>query len=82
MSSVMAFEVGELYSGSWSTNGGWSNDTSGPVIESVNPATGELLGRVRTATAADYERMSAKQASRKELRDMLTLLQEDPLSTR
>jgi aldehyde dehydrogenase (NAD+) len=27
------------------------------VIESINPATGELLGRVRTATDADYERI-------------------------
>lgn len=52
-----ALELGELYSGSWSASGGWSNDTLAPVIESVNPATGELLGRVRTATAADYERI-------------------------
>ena len=57
MSSAMALTLGELYSGSWSANGGWSNDTGGPVIESINPATGELLGRVRTATAADYERI-------------------------
>ncbi|MGH8176628.1 MAG: L-piperidine-6-carboxylate dehydrogenase, partial [Steroidobacter sp.] len=38
--------------------------TSGPIIESINPATGELLGRVRSATAADYERVivSARKA--------------------
>jgi aldehyde dehydrogenase (NAD+) len=57
MSTALAFEVGELYSGSWSASGGWSNDTSGSIIESINPATGELLGRVRTATPADYERI-------------------------
>jgi aldehyde dehydrogenase (NAD+) len=59
MNSVAeALELGgELYAGSWSANGGWSNDSTGPVIESVNPATGELLGRVRTATAEDYERI-------------------------
>jgi len=55
--SVSALELGELYSGSWSANGGWSNDTEGPIIASINPATGDLLGRVRTATTADYERI-------------------------
>ena len=35
----------ELNSGAWSQDGGWSKDTTGPVIESINPATGELLGR-------------------------------------
>jgi aldehyde dehydrogenase (NAD+) len=52
-----ALELGELNAGSWSADGGWSKDSSGPVIESVNPATGELLGRVQTASAADYERI-------------------------
>lgn len=50
-------ELGEMNSGSWSADGGWSADTSAPVIDSINPATGELLGRVRTASAADYERI-------------------------
>jgi aldehyde dehydrogenase (NAD+) len=50
-------ELGEMHSGAWSADGGWSKDTSGPVFESVNPTTGELLGRVRGATAADYERI-------------------------
>jgi aldehyde dehydrogenase (NAD+) len=49
--------ISELNSGAWSQDGGWSKDTAGPVIESINPATGELLGRVRSATAADYERV-------------------------
>jgi aldehyde dehydrogenase (NAD+) len=52
-----ALELGELYSGSWCATGGWSNDTNAPLIESINPATGELLGRVRAATSADYERI-------------------------
>jgi aldehyde dehydrogenase (NAD+) len=33
--------------------------TSGPVIESRNPATNEILARVPTATRADYERVIA-----------------------
>src|SRR5687767_1392777 len=49
--------LSELNSGVWSQDGGWSKDTTGPIIESINPATGELLGRVRSATAADYERV-------------------------
>lgn len=49
--------LSELNSGAWSQDGGWSKDTTGPIIESINPTTGELLGRVRSATAADYERV-------------------------
>jgi aldehyde dehydrogenase (NAD+) len=49
--------LSELNSGAWSQDGGWSKDATGPIIESINPATGELLGRVRSATAADYERV-------------------------
>ncbi|HET9445241.1 MAG TPA: aldehyde dehydrogenase family protein [Steroidobacteraceae bacterium] len=49
--------LSEINSGAWSQDGGWSQDTSGPIIESINPATGELLGKVRSATAADYERV-------------------------
>lgn len=52
-----SLELAEMNSGSWSADGGWSADTSAPVIDSINPATGELLGRVRTASAADYERI-------------------------
>jgi aldehyde dehydrogenase (NAD+) len=52
-----ALELSETNSGAWSDDGGWSKDTSGPVFDAVNPTTGELLGRVRSATAADYERI-------------------------
>ena len=45
---LSALDIGEINSGTWSADGGWSKDTSGPVIESINPATGELLGRVQT----------------------------------
>src|ERR671915_120823 len=61
---LSSLELAELNSGAWSQDGGWSQDTTGPVIDSINPATGELLGRVRSATAADYERVivSARKA--------------------
>ncbi|MEO1083995.1 MAG: aldehyde dehydrogenase family protein [Acidobacteriota bacterium] len=34
-------------------------ETSGEVLESIDPSTGEVLGRVRQATADDYERVAA-----------------------
>src|SRR3954471_446710 len=34
--------------------GDWSG--SGPLLDSVSPIDGEVIGRVRTATAEDYER--------------------------
>jgi aldehyde dehydrogenase (NAD+) len=43
----------------WSGDGGWLASANAPLIDSVNPATGERLAQVRAATAADYERMMA-----------------------
>ncbi len=40
------------YAGEWL-------DTEGPELISYNPANGEELGRVRTATVADYEKAVA-----------------------
>jgi aldehyde dehydrogenase (NAD+) len=56
---LSALGLSEVNSGAWAPGQGWSTDTSGPMIDSINPATGELLGRVRSATAADYERVIA-----------------------
>ncbi len=39
-------------------DGGWI-DTSGPVIESINPTTEEPIASVRTASSEDYERVAA-----------------------
>lgn len=52
-----ALDLDDSNAGVWSGDGGWSTESTGPVIESVNPTTGEVLARVRTATAADYERV-------------------------
>jgi aldehyde dehydrogenase (NAD+) len=45
----------EINAGTWAGSHGWSTDTSGPLIESTNPATGQRLAQVRGATPADYE---------------------------
>ncbi|MCC7199506.1 MAG: aldehyde dehydrogenase family protein, partial [Gammaproteobacteria bacterium] len=49
----------EINAGTWCGDGGWLADASAPLIESRCPATGEVLARVRCATAADYERVMA-----------------------
>jgi len=56
---LAALELHDINPGAWSADGGWSRDTPGPLIDSINPATGEVLARVQTATAADYERIIA-----------------------
>src|SRR6202042_2517104 len=47
----------DINAGTWSGSHGWSTDTSGPLIESINPATGQRLAQVRGATLADYEQV-------------------------
>ncbi|HSD74871.1 MAG TPA: aldehyde dehydrogenase family protein [Steroidobacteraceae bacterium] len=43
--------------GAWSGEHGWSNDSRGALINSVNPASNEVIAQVRCATAADYEQL-------------------------
>jgi aldehyde dehydrogenase (NAD+) len=43
--------------GTYFGNGEWSKTTDAGVIESVNPATGELIARVYSASRADYDRV-------------------------
>lgn len=44
--------------GVWDGERGWSRG-EGPVLETANPATGEVIARVGTANEADYERIIA-----------------------
>jgi aldehyde dehydrogenase (NAD+) len=53
-----ALAIEQTHSGAWTGDAGWLK-TSGDVIESVNPATGEVIAKVRAASAADYERVIA-----------------------
>ncbi len=52
---LKALGLGDINPGTWSGSNGWSKQIDGPMIESVNPATGKRLGSVRGATGADYE---------------------------
>src|ERR1700761_4054180 len=55
--TLAALGLDEMNAGTWSGSHGWSPLDSGPVIESLNPTTGQRLARVRGATPADYERV-------------------------
>ncbi|HEY4772617.1 MAG TPA: aldehyde dehydrogenase family protein [Steroidobacteraceae bacterium] len=48
-------EINQVHTGAWSGSIGWSNAAHGPQIAVKNPANGELIATVRSATLADYE---------------------------
>jgi aldehyde dehydrogenase (NAD+) len=64
--TLKALHLRALNPGAWSGIRGWSEQQSGPLIDSINPATGERLAQVRGATAEDYEHVmtAAAEAAR------------------
>jgi aldehyde dehydrogenase (NAD+) len=58
-----ALGLRDMNAGAWSGSHGWSADTSGPLIDSINPSTGKRLAQVRSATPADYEHILAAAVS-------------------
>jgi aldehyde dehydrogenase (NAD+) len=52
-----SLELKDINAGAWSGSHGWSTDTTGPLIDAINPATGQRLAQVRGATSDDYERV-------------------------
>jgi len=61
MSAALLQSLGltPLNAGTWSGHGGWLDDAQAKVIESVNPATGAVIARVRATTPAQYEQVMA-----------------------
>ncbi len=51
--------LGPVNAGTWSGAGGWLDDASARIIESINPTTGEVIARVRSTTPAQYEQVMA-----------------------
>jgi len=45
--------------GTWSSDGGWLSDPAAKRIDSVNPATGEVIASVLATTSAQYEQVMA-----------------------
>ena len=41
----------------------WVESPGGAEVESINPATGEVIARVRTGSLADYERVAGEASS-------------------
>ncbi|MBC8024930.1 MAG: hypothetical protein H7Y89_02975, partial [Steroidobacteraceae bacterium] len=41
--------IDSINAGAWSGTHGWTKDTAGAAITSVNPATGDTLAQVRAA---------------------------------
>jgi aldehyde dehydrogenase (NAD+) len=56
---LSALGLHDVNPGTWSGTQGWSRQTDGPLIDSINPATGRRLAQVRGATPADYEHVMA-----------------------
>ena len=56
---LRALGLRDINPGTWSGRQGWSKQTQGPIIESINPATGKRLAQVRGATPEDYEDVMA-----------------------
>jgi len=54
-SILAAFGLEAENPGTYSAKSGWLEDKKGRFLESYNPATGELLGKVRVTTEAEYE---------------------------
>jgi aldehyde dehydrogenase (NAD+) len=52
---LQALGLLDVNPGAWSGGRGWSTQKSGPLIESINPATAQRLAHVRGATLEDYE---------------------------
>jgi aldehyde dehydrogenase (NAD+) len=45
--------------GTWTSAGGWLADDTAPVVDSINPSTGQVIASVRATTAAQYEQLMA-----------------------
>jgi aldehyde dehydrogenase (NAD+) len=45
--------------GTWSSNGGWLTDQAAKRVDSINPATGQVIGSVLATTSAQYEQLLA-----------------------
>jgi aldehyde dehydrogenase (NAD+) len=46
-----------INAGTYSADGGWLADEKAPLVDSINPASGEVIARVRTSTPAQYEQL-------------------------
>jgi aldehyde dehydrogenase (NAD+) len=57
MEFLKTLGIEDFNPGAYFGNGEWSSTQDAGVIESINPANGEVIGSVYGASAADYERL-------------------------
>ena len=57
LAALSAFGLEVTHSGTYSDALGWGPVTGRPVIEAQSPADGEIVGRIASSDAADYERL-------------------------
>ena len=58
MNEVLAWlNLKPVNAGTWSGSKGWSTESGGTLIDSLNPATNEVIAQVRGATERDYEQV-------------------------
>src|ERR1700686_3009763 len=57
--ALRALGLRDINPGTWSGSQGWSTQTAGAIIDSINPATGQRLAQVRGAPPEDYEDVMA-----------------------
>ena len=51
--------LGAVNAGTWTSAGGWLADDAAPLVDSINPSTGQVIASVRATTAAQYEQLMA-----------------------
>jgi aldehyde dehydrogenase (NAD+) len=56
---LRSLELAPMNAGTWSGSGGWLDDASAKIIESINPTTGAVIAAVRSTTPAQYEQVMA-----------------------
>ncbi len=57
---LKALGLTEMNSGTYLGHGEWSKTTDAGVVESINPSTNEVIGRVHASSQADYETLIAR----------------------
>lgn len=57
---LSALGLGADNSGTYLGNGEWSTTTDAGVLSSINPATGEVIGRTYASSPADYDLIMAR----------------------
>ncbi len=60
---LQSLGLAQVNAGTWSGAGGWLDDASAKVIDSINPSTGAVIARVRSTTPAQYEQVLASAAA-------------------